>query len=73
MSARSGFPINWDANPLDTAITQHPLYTKYNLQTFGAILKADVIADLSAIRPTTESSGICAYLSWLIRTLNLLA
>jgi len=72
MAERRGFPINWDANPLDTAITQHPLYTKYNLQTFGDILLADVQTDLANIRPTTESAGICAYLSWLIRTLNLL-
>lgn len=73
MATREGFPINWDANPRNTAITQHPLYTKYNLQTFGAIVKADVQTDLSAIRPTTESAAICAYLSWLIRTLDLLA
>jgi hypothetical protein len=73
MQMRKGFPINWDASPADTSITQHPLYTKYNLKTFGTIAAADVKADLNGISPTTESAGICAYLSWLLRTLALLA
>lgn len=70
---RNGFPINWDANPGDVAVTQHPLYVKYNLQDLGNIAKPDVVADLQAIKPTTESAAICAYLSWLLRTLALLA
>lgn len=73
MEERKGFPINWDANPNNIAVCQHPYYIKYNLQTFGAILVADVKADLSTIRPTTESAAICSYLSWLIRTLTLIA
>ena len=68
---RNGYPINWDANPNDTAVTQHPLYVKYNLKPIGTINKADVIADLQGIKPTTESAAICAYLSWLIRSINL--
>ena len=71
--ARTGFPINWDANPNDTAVTQHPFYIKYNLKSFGNINPADVKQDLSGIQPTTESAAICSYLSWLIRTLALLA
>jgi len=73
MVERKGFPVNWDTSPANTAVTQHPLYTKYNLQAFSAILAADVKADLAAIRPTTESAAICAYLSWLLRTLALIA
>lgn len=71
--SRNGFPINWDANPANTAVVEHPLYIKYNLKAFDTILVADVKTDLGGIKPTTESSAICSYLSWLIRTLTLIA
>jgi hypothetical protein len=70
---RTGFPINWDANPNDVAVTQHPLYVKYNLTTFGDIDLTSVKNDLAGIKPTTESAAICSYLSWLIRTKALIA
>ena len=73
MAERKGFPVNWDASPANVSLTQHPLYTKYNLKTFGTIAAADVKADLSAISPTTESAAICSYLSWLLRTRALVA
>lgn len=71
--SRQGFPINWDANPSNIAVTEHPLYIKYNLKAFNDILVADVKVDLGGVKPTTESAAICSYLSWLIRTLTLIA
>jgi hypothetical protein len=71
--SRIGFPINWDANPNDTAVVLHPLYVKYNLQSLDTINAADVKADLGGLKPTTESAAIAAYLSWLLRCLTLIA
>lgn len=68
-----GYPINWDASTGNTRLMQNPLYVKYNSQTFGAILIADVKTDLQGVLATADSAEICAYLSWLIRTLTLVA
>jgi hypothetical protein len=38
----------------------------------GSIEMAEVQGDLAGILPTQGSQAICAYLSWLIRTLQLL-
>lgn len=65
----NGYPINW---ALPTAsLTTNPLYIKYASSTFANIAAADVKADLNGVIATAESAEICAYLSWLLRTLAL--
>ena len=68
----NGYPINW-AYPKIAGFAFHPLYIKYNNQPFSGIDLATVKADLGAVIATAESSAICAYLSWIIRTKELLA
>ena len=67
----NGYPINW-ALP-SASLVSHPLYIKYNSSTFGSIDAVDVKADLSAVLATAENAEVCAYLSWLLRTLALVA
>ena len=52
---------------------ESPLYVKYSSSTFGAISAADVKADLQGVLARAETAEICAYLSWLLRTLELVA
>lgn len=73
MPSSVGYPINWAINPQNSSVTEHPLFIKYQSQTFGAILAADVKTDLQGIQPNAASAEICAYLSWLLRTKALLA
>jgi hypothetical protein len=68
-----GYPINWGISPSNSTITTHPLFIKYQSTPFGAINAADVKTDLSGVQPSAESAAICAYLSWLLRTLALIA
>lgn len=68
----TGYPINW-ALPRISGFEFHPLYIKYNNQPFSGIDLSAVKADLGGVIATSESSAICAYLSWIIRTKNLLA
>ena len=68
----SGYQINFNTGVNDK-VTKHPLYQKYNMSTFDAINVVDVKADLGNVLATQGSQAICAYLSWLIRTKNLLA
>tara|TARA_B110001452_G_C14942640_1_gene329671 strand:- start:159 stop:374 length:216 start_codon:yes stop_codon:yes gene_type:complete len=67
-----GFPINW-AYPKDSSFKLHPLYIKYNNLPFNGIDANLVKADLNGVIATAESASVCAYLSWLLRTLALLA
>ena len=67
----AGFDINWTASP-NAPVTKHPLYQKYNMLTFAEIAIADVKGDLAGVLATTGSTAICAYLAWLIRTLQFL-
>lgn len=68
-----GYPINWAASTANVRLMQNPLYVKYSNSTFADITAADVKADLNAVIATAESAEICAYLSWLLRTLALVA
>ena len=68
----NGTPINWAINPNNTTVTKHPLYIKYNNLQFADILAADVKTSLNGIVATAGSSGIVAYLSWLLRVKALL-
>ncbi|MEE2648053.1 MAG: hypothetical protein VYA57_04815 [Candidatus Thermoplasmatota archaeon] len=71
--AGAGYPINWAASTGNRVLMQNPLYVKYSNSTFANIVAADVKADLNGVLATAESAEICAYLSWLLRTLALLA
>ena len=67
-----GYPINWAGSNGNQRLTQHPLYIKYNSSLFGDIEIGDVRQDLQGVMATADSAEICAYLSWLIRTRQLL-
>lgn len=68
-----GYPINWAASVGNRRLMENPLYVKYSNSTFATIDPNAVKADLGAVLATAESAEICAYLSWLIRTLALTA
>lgn len=68
-----GYEINWHASTGNRRLMENPLYVKYSNSTFSAITEAQVKADLNGVLATAESAEICAYLSWLLRTLDLLA
>ena len=68
----NGYPINW-AYDGSNSFKTHPLYIKYNNLEFGAINPNQVKSDLNGVIATAESASICAYLSWLLRTKQLLA
>ena len=67
------FEINWSASTGNRTLMQNPLYVKYSNSTFANIQASDVKTDLSNVLATAECDEICAYLSWLIRTLALIA
>jgi len=69
----AGYPINWAVAPGNRHLLSNPLYVKYSNSTFANITAAQVKADLNGVLATAESAEICAYLSWLLRTLDLLA
>jgi len=71
-SMPSGFDINWSSTTGNAKLFNHPLYIKYNNQTFGTIDRTQVQASLAGVMATAGSDEICAYLSWLIRTSVLL-
>jgi len=68
-----GYPINWNTYAGNTHLLQHPLYITYSNLTFAQISdkKAEIIADMKASRGGIESAEILAYLSWLLRTIDL--
>ena len=68
----NGYPINW-AYDGSNSFKVHPLYIKYSNLQFGAINPNEVKSDLNGVIATAESASICAYLSWLLRTKQLLA
>ena len=68
-----GYEINWSASTGNRRLMENPLYVKYSNSTFGNIVAADVKTDLSNVLATAETAEICAYLSWLLRTLALVA
>ena len=68
-----GYEINWHASTGNRRLMENPLYVKYSNSTFANITAAQVKTDLNGVLATAESAEICAYLSWLLRTLDLLA
>jgi len=69
----AGYPINWASSTGNRRLMENPLYVKYASSSFANITAVDVKADLNGVMATAESAEICAYLSWLLRTLALLA
>jgi len=69
----AGYPINWAVGAGNRRLLTNPLYVKYSNSTFEDIQAADVKTDLNGVLATAESAEICAYLSWLLRTLALVA
>ena len=71
----NGYPINWNTNAGNTKLLQHPLYITYSNLTFTQVAdkKAQIIGDMKASRAGLESAEIMAYLSWLLRTIDLFA
>ena len=67
-----GYPINW-AMDNSGQFKFHPLYIKYNNLPFSGIDASTVKNDLNGVTATSVSASICAYLSWLLRTLALVA
>jgi len=68
----TGYEINFNAGVNDK-VCKHPLYQKYNMTKFGEISISEVKTDLAGVLATQGSQAICAYLSWVIRTLQFLA
>lgn len=71
VSVGAGFPINWQL-PSNAQFRLHPLYIKYSSSTFSDLDVNQVREDLGGILATADSAEVCAYISWLIRTLTLL-
>ena len=67
-----GYEINWSASPGNQRLMQAPLYIKYASSAFQDIDIGTVRTDLNGVMATAESAEVCAYLSWLIRTLELI-
>ena len=66
-----GYEINWNTPKGNQALFNHPLYIKYASLTFEAMDLNLVKADLRGVMATADSAEVCAYLSWLVRTLGL--
>ena len=67
-----GYAINWYVNAGDPVL-RHPLYEKYRLKSLLDIVVADVKTDLNGCAMDRDSSGVVAYLCWLIRCKELAA
>jgi len=68
-----GWDINWFVDSNSTRILTAPQFQKYSVLTFSAMNPADVKADLAACRGDRESAPVAAYLSYLVRVLQLSA
>lgn len=68
----TGYEINFNTYAGNSRLFTHPLYIRYNSMIFADISKTEVQGYLNLVMATASSAEICAYLSWLIRTLNLL-
>lgn len=66
-----GSPINWGVKEGDFNVLSSPYYQKYNTTDFGNISASDVKTDIKACLASNESSGVVAYLSWVLRVVVL--
>ena len=67
----AGFPINW-AMPVGNTLATHPLYIKYSSTEIDQLNAGQIRASLGAILPRAETAEVIAYLSWLLRVVELL-
>ena len=69
-----GYEINWHVNA-GAAILKNEIYLKYSQYTFGDLgpLLPQVKTDMSLAMASNHSVEVINYLSWLVRTVNLLA
>ena len=69
-----GYEINYSGFKGNKSLTTHPYYQKYAFLDFTALggQKPLIQTDLNACIANDESVEIIAYLSWLLRVLNLL-
>ena len=68
----TGYEINWNTTSGNYRLFTHPLYIKYNSNAFDTLDLNEVKADLGKVMATYGSQEICAYLSWLIRTITII-
>lgn len=68
-----GYDINYSPFKGNKSLRVQPLYVKYANSKFSALNINLVKADLNNTIPTDENAEIIAYLSWIIRVLNLVA
>ena len=52
---------------------QNPLYIKYASTTIGNLNATNIKNDMKAALASNESAELIAYLSWLLRVLDLVA
>ena len=67
-----GYEINWHANAGDPVL-QSPQYQLYSQTSFELLDINQVKAALRKALASNESAGVVNYLSWVIRTLGLIA
>ena len=67
----TGYEINWNTTSGNYRLFTHPLYIKYNSKTFETMNLNEIKQDLGKVMATYGSQEICAYLSWLIRSVTL--
>lgn len=66
-----GYEINWYVHAGDPLL-KHPIYQKYSNTQIGNINMKQVVGDLARCRADRDSSGVVAYLSWLLRCRQLM-
>ena len=64
--------INWSVPPGDPVL-QHPLYQRFASSTIGSLDATSVKQALQGALADNESASVVAYLSWLLRILQLVA
>lgn len=67
----AGYPINW-ALPAGSKLQSHPLYIKYSSTKLEDINTTELRTNLGGILPRADTAEVCAYLSWVLRSCNLL-
>jgi len=65
--------INWGVRSGDISILQSPLYQRYASTSYNDLVIADIKEDLKGCIASNESAAVVAYLSSLIRVIQLLA
>jgi len=68
-----GTGINWGPISPSADLIMNPIYLKFSQLTFGDIVAADVKVSLRAAQASNASSELVAYLSWVLRVVNLVA